>query len=69
MLQYVQKYIYEDASLPVDNMNEIIKRLERVFKNSAFVKEVNKSKKNWMDISTEEALKRNIEFVKSLQQK
>lgn len=69
LLQYIQKYIYEDASFPVDNMNEIIKRLERVFKNSVFIKEVNKSKKNWMDISTEEALKRNIEFVKSLQQK
>lgn len=28
--------------------------------------EVNKSKKNWMDISTEEALQKNIDFVKSL---
>lgn len=67
LLQYIQKCIYEDASLPVDDMNEIVRRVERVFKNSAFIKEINKSKKNWMDISTEEALKRDIEFVKSLQ--
>lgn len=67
LLQYIQKYIYEDASLPVNDMNEIIKRVERVFKDSAFIKEVNRSKKNWMDISVEEALERDIEFVKALQ--
>lgn len=67
--QYIQKYIYEDASLPVEDMNEIIRRVERVFKNSGFIKEINKSKKNWMDISTEEALTKDIEFVKALQQK
>lgn len=67
LLQYIQKYIYEDASLPVNDMNEIIKRVERVFKDSAFIKEVNRLKKNWMDISAEEALERDIEFVKALQ--
>lgn len=67
LLSCIQKYIYEDASLPVDNINELIKRMERVFKNGTFIKEADKSKKNWMDISTEEAIKRDIEFVKSLQ--
>lgn len=65
--KYIQRYIYEDSSLPVEDMNEIIRRVERVFKNSGFIKEINKSKKNWMDISTEEALEKDIEFVKSLQ--
>ncbi len=63
----IQRYIYEDKSLPVEDINEIIRRVERVFNNSGFIKEINKSKKNWMDISTEEALAKNIEFVKSLQ--
>lgn len=65
--KYIQRYIYEDSSLPVEDMNEIIRRVERGFKNSGFIKEINKSKKNWMDISTEEALEKDIEFVKSLQ--
>ena len=64
--KYIQRYIYEDASLPVEDINEIIRRVERVFTNNEFIKEINKSKKNWMDISTEEALKRDIDFVKSL---
>lgn len=63
----IQKYIYEDSSLPIEDMNEIIRRVERVFKNEIFTKEINKSNKNWMDISTEEALKKDIEFIMSLQ--
>ena len=66
LLQYIQKYVYEDISLPVNDIDELIKRIERVFSNSLFIKEMIKSKKNWMDITNEEALKRNIEFVKSL---
>jgi len=65
--KYIRRYIFEDVSLPVSDMNEVIKRIERVYKNKEFIKEINKSKKNWMDISTEEALERDIEFVKSLQ--
>ncbi len=67
LLQYIQKYIYADVSLPVDSMEEIIRRIERVFRNNAFIKEVEKSKKNWMDISPKEALEKNIEFIKSLE--
>lgn len=66
MKKCIQKYIYEDASLPVEDINEIIRRMEFVFSNNVFIKEINKSKKNWMDISTEEALAKDIEFIKSL---
>ena len=37
--------------------------VERVFTDRRFIKEINKSKKNWMDISEEEALEKDIEFV------
>lgn len=62
----IKRYIYEDASLPIEDINEIIRRVERVFNNNGFIKEIKKSNKNWMDISTEEALAKDIEFVKSL---
>lgn len=64
--KYIKRYIYEDASLPIEDINEIIRRVERVFNNNGFIKEINKSNKNWMDISTEDALAKGIEFVKSL---
>lgn len=66
ILQCIQKYIFDDISLNVYDMEEIIKRIERIFHDKTFINEVNKSKKNWMDISTEEALQKNIDFVKSL---
>ncbi len=66
LLRYIQTYIYDDESLPVDNIDEIIRRADRVFKNNSFLKAVEKSKKNWMDISSKEALERDIAFVKSL---
>ena len=66
LLQYIQRYIYDDTFLPVNAIDELIKRIEKVFSDSLFIKEMTKSKKNWMDITNEEVLKRNIEFVKSL---
>ena len=64
--EYIQKYIYEDSSLPVEDINELIRRVERVFDNEGFIKEINRSRKNWLDIRIEDALKKNIEFIKSL---
>lgn len=64
--KYIQRYIYEDVTLPVEDKKEIVRRIERVFTNRTFIREINKSKKNWIDISTEEALAKNIEFIKSL---
>lgn len=67
MRKCIKKYIYEDESLSVEDINGVIKRIERVFRDNKFMKEINKSKKNWMNISTKEALAKDIEFVKSLQ--
>jgi predicted nucleotidyltransferase component of viral defense system len=67
LMEYIQKYIYDDNSLPVVTENEIIRRIEQTFTDKSFIKEINKFKKNWMDISTDEALAKDIEFVKSLQ--
>lgn len=62
----ISESIFTRMRLPVENINEIIRRVERVFTDRRFIKEINKSKKNWMDISEEEALEKDIEFVKSL---
>lgn len=47
-------------------MEEIILRVERMFKNGRFVKELQKSRKNWLDIEIEEVLEKEIIFLKSL---
>lgn len=66
LLLYIQKYIYNDKTLSVNDINEVVRRIGRVFRDDRFIREVDKSMKNWMDISTEEVLEKNIMFVKSL---
>ncbi len=68
LLQCIQRYIYEDLSLHVNNIEEIIRRVELVFRNRMFINEVNKSKKNWTDFSVEETMERNIAYVNSLKE-
>lgn len=67
LLKCIRKYIYEDTTLPVNDINEIEQRIERVFENPMFIQSVIRSEKNWMDISAEEALQSDIAFLKSLQ--
>lgn len=66
--EYINEYIYKDSSLPVNNIDDVIARIERVFRNTSFINSIEKSKKNWLEISVEEALQRNIDFIRSLLQ-
>ena len=66
--RYINEYIYKDPSLPVNNIDDVIARIERVFRNTSFINSIEKSKKNWLEISVEEALERNIDFIRSLLQ-
>jgi predicted nucleotidyltransferase component of viral defense system len=67
LLKYIQRYIFDDSSLPVHNVREISNRIERVFTDQSFIRGIRTSRKNWMDISIEEALENDIAFIKSLQ--
>lgn len=63
----IQRYIFNDESLPVFTYADITKRIRRVFTNIGFKKHAEESGKNWLDITTEEVLDRNIEFIASLE--
>ncbi len=47
---------YKDAA-------EIRKRAERIFNSSTYKKQVERSKKNWLDLSVDEVLKKDLEFL------
>lgn len=64
----IQHYIFNDKSLPVSTYAELTKRIRRVFTNIGFKNNAKSSGKNWLDITTEEALTRNIEFIVSLEE-
>lgn len=59
----IQKYIYADSTIDVNDVNEIRKRAERVFTNSTYKNHVERSRKNWLDLSVAEVLRKDLEFV------
>ena len=63
----IDKYIISDETLRnVATMDDVVKRVERVFSNKAYVDSVSKSGKNWLDMPVEAVLKKDLEFIKSL---
>lgn len=68
--EYIQKYIFEDASLHnVTNMSAVIRRIESIFKNQEYLRELQKSNKNWLDISTDEVLEKNLMLLRSIEKR
>ena len=66
LLYCMEKYIFEDKTLSVNNMTDVTMRLEQVFGSKSFVQSVSRSRRNWLDIPAEEALASNLEFFRSL---
>ena len=64
--QCIQRFIYEDDTLPVKSSADIGKRMTAVLTNERFIQSVKKSKKNWTDTETEKVLKRGLDFIHTL---
>ncbi len=63
----IEKHIFADESLRnVSNMKSIVNRIERMFNDPAYLKELQSSNKNWLDISTDEAIEKVLSFLKGL---
>ncbi len=63
----IQKYIFADATLGnVSDMKAIVSRIERMFANPDYLHELYKSNKNWLDISDDEVLEKDLAFIKSI---
>ena len=63
----IQKYILDDPTLRnISNIADVINRVERVFINDNYLKELRRSNKNWLDISIEEVLEKDLELLKGI---
>jgi len=59
----IDKYIFDDSTLSISNIDEMKKRAERIFTNSTYKRRVEHSGKNWLDLSVDEVLKRDLELL------
>lgn len=64
--QCIQRFIYEDDTLPVKSSADIGKRMTAVLTNERFIQSVKRSKKNWTDTEIEKVLKRCLDFIHTL---
>ena len=63
----IQKYIFADDTLRnVSTMEDFVHRIERVLQNPNYLNELEKSNKNWLDLSIDETIEKNLSFVRSL---
>ena len=63
----IRKYIFNDETLRnVSDMDAIVRRVDRMFSDSNYLRELSKSDKNWLEIPTDEVLKKDIDFLKSI---
>ena len=58
--------IFNDKRSPVSNLEEVTEVLVSIFNNAGFIKKLNDSNKNWLDISSKQAMSEIIEYFKNL---
>lgn len=58
-------FIYDDEGMRENNIDDIIKRVEKTFDNRSYVSKLKTSKKNWLDADIDAVLNGIIAFFKS----
>ena len=64
----IREFIFEDDTLRnVSTMNDVVSRIEKMFANPGYLRELRRSGKNWLDITIDEALEKDLAFFRSIQ--
>lgn len=66
LMKCIDEYIIEDSGMYENSIEDICKRVSKTFKNRIYVRAVNSSRKNWLDITTEEAFGKIEKYLESL---
>lgn len=62
----IETYIFHDSTLNIEDFEGMRSRLEWILNNSTYKKQVGRSKKNWLDLSLDDVIKKNLEFIYKL---
>ena len=62
----LNEYIYRDEQTRESQVNDIVMRLSKTFKDKIFVNSLRNSDKKWIDEEVDAILKELIDFVKKL---
>ena len=59
-------FIIKDLGMREDSIDEIIKRLDKIFKNNVYKNRVDKSDKRWLDDNIADIFKRILECLSTM---
>lgn len=63
--EYLNLIIFNDKRTSVSSLEEVTEVLVSIFNNAGFIKKLNDSNKNWLDISFKQAMSEIIEYFKN----
>lgn len=66
LYQCMQKYIFEDDTISINNIQDALIRLEQTLGNESFLQNVSQSRRNWLDMSVEDIASKDLSFFRSL---
>jgi len=61
-----QYYIYNDEGMRENNLDDVIKRVEKTFSDKNYMKNLKGSKKNWLDKNFSEVINSITDFLRKL---
>ncbi|MCH5344554.1 MAG: nucleotidyl transferase AbiEii/AbiGii toxin family protein [Acetatifactor sp.] len=67
LLRYIKLLILDDVLMREKSMEDIIKRVEKSFKDKSYLKRISTSRQRWIDEKIEDIAKGIVDFLKRLQ--
>lgn len=64
--EYINKMIFNDASLRINDFSDVYKMISLVFDNQRFASNLSNAKVNWLEISINEVISCVLEFIETL---
>ena len=62
----VMRSLSKNARRATQDLEDVVKRVERVFDNEKYAQMIEKSDKNWIELPIDAVLKEDIEFIKKI---
>lgn len=66
--KYIDEIIYKDEAMEEKSITDIIKKLQIIFTNRIFVKNLKEARNNWLEFPVEEVLSSIYNFLESIEE-
>ena len=66
LVQCLHTFIFDDFGMRENNMNAIVKRIENVFSDKAYVKRVDTSDKRWLDDDIQKIINGILNYLRAI---